>query len=860
MMISKEQLDKLPLFEGISSEAAAGVAPHLRERSFLPGEYIFFRGEPGHSMFIVVEGKVAVTLTNDEGHDYTIATLQEGSFFGELGLLAGEPRSARVKAVTAVLAAEIEQEEYAALNRAFPGFHSRLKQVLIRRVAKAKVQWQGERVKSVKGVTRCLLSVRESLNEECLPGVSPWAKDFNRLVEEIALTDAHVMISGEAGTERVFIARLLISKSGANHLPFLSLNCSTPPKVRRETSPEALEEAQESALFGHEAGSAEYATGWRRGYLDIADTGTIVLDHVEDLSPKVQARLLRYLETSSFSRIGSDQVRRSKIRIISTTTRDLDAMVRQGKFNGELLELLRGCTLRIIPLRERVEDIPAMAMEFLIRYKRRNQEQIGRFSRRAMKALVSHKWPLNFAELNTVISQAVSASQGKNVIEEEHLFFDVRSSLKPAGGINLLRKKGISQILRHRLVPGALRYLTVPFFVCLILYTLFGPREHNLGNIVAWSLLWPFLLLSIIVSGRGFCAYCPISAVSNAFAYGRKKFLSFPGVMKNYGIWIGITAFVSIFWIEHVTEAFLNPRVTGTVFLCISGSAIITALLFGKRIWCLHICPLGRMLGELAVLSIMELRANSRVCVWQCESRACLKEKNCPMGLHPGTERTRHDCILCLACAKKCKQKSVHLDLLPPHKRILAMKSWDFSRTAFVVLLTGSVLASQALRWSGSLGAFAAFDTPEVRFDGEWKYFLTGIAMTTTFAGLTFLASRVKGWAEWTRDFVHAGFAYMPLAFFGLFDIYFGQFLTRGDEIPRLSAKLLGLGNSVSGAHTAPTIAFLQIFPPILALTGGVLSFYLLRKLHAEYHLHPRSYHLHQALIILTCVAFLLIF
>ena len=159
-----------------------------------------------------------------------------------------------------------------------------------------------------------------------------------------------------------------------------------------------------------------------------------------------------------------------------------------------------------------------------------------------MNALASYGWPLNFAELNTVISQAVAVSQGKT-IEEEHIFFDIRSSLQPAGEMNLLRKKGISEFLRHRLVPEVLQYVTVPFFLCLIFYTLFGPREQNLGNIIAWSLLWPFLLLSVLVSGRGFCAYCPISAVSNAFAYGRKKFLSFTGLMKKYGVWTGIAAF-----------------------------------------------------------------------------------------------------------------------------------------------------------------------------------------------------------------------------------------------------------------------------------------------------------------------------
>ena len=451
-MISREEIDTIPFLQGISSEAAASVADHLSLRTFLPGEYVFLRGDPGHSMFIILEGKVVITLTNAEGHDYTVATLQEGSFFGELGLLAGEPRSGHVKAIFPVLAAEIDQKAYQVLNRVFPEFNARLMQLMEERVTKRKVRWQGERVKSVKGVSRSLVSHREPMNEECLPGVTQWARDLNRLVEEIASTDANVLINGEPGTERVFIARLLISKSKANCLPSLAFNCSKPPRVRREDSPSALEEAQESALFGHVTGSTSYAKGLRRGYLDIADTGTLVLDHVEDLVPKVQTLLLRYLQSSHFSRIGSNEQQKSKVRIISTTTRDLETIVEQGEFNRELFELLRGRTITIIPLRERKEDIPAMAQEFLTRYRRRNQEQVGRFSTRAMNALVAHKWPLNFAELNTVISQAVAVSPGKT-IEEEHIFFDIRSSLQPAGKINLLRRKGISRILAAQAGP-----------------------------------------------------------------------------------------------------------------------------------------------------------------------------------------------------------------------------------------------------------------------------------------------------------------------------------------------------------------------------------------------------------------------
>jgi DNA-binding NtrC family response regulator len=860
-MISREEIDKIPLFHGISSETAKSIADHFSLRIFLRGEHIYLRGEPGNSMFVILKGKVVATLTNAEGSDYTISTLREGGFFGELGLLAGEPRSEHAKAITEVLAAEIDQEAYRAFTRSFPEFNARLMQLLAKRVVKAKVQWQGDQVNSVKGVSRSLLSQREPMAEDRFPGVTKWAGEMNGLIEEIASSDSNVLIIGEPGTESVFVAQLIVSRGVWNTLPFLSLNCSNPSPGAKVTSEaggkdgnlSVIEDAQESGLFGHEPGSTLYARGWRRGYIDIADTGTLVLHDVDRLAPKVQDLLLRYLQTRCFSRIGSNKKRKSKVRIIATTARDMDVMVEQGRFNGELLELLRRRVVRLIPLRERRKDIPAVAQYFLTKYRRKNREPLNGFSKEAMKALVGHGWPLNIAELKQALDRAVAVCQG-NTIEEEHIFLDIRSSFPPAK-INLLRIEKISRFLRHKLVPGVLQFITVPFFLLLIFYTLFGPKEQNLGNVVSWSLLWPLLLLSIVLSGRGFCAYCPFSAISSAFVYRRKTFLSFPAVMKKHGIWVGIAAFVSIFWIEHVTEAFLNARVTGIVFLSISGSAIITALLFGKRIWCLHICPLGRMLGEFATLSITELRGNSEVCVNQCETQACLKERTCPMGLHPSAERTSHDCILCFACVRKCMQKSVHLDVLLPHQKILARKSWEFSRSTFAVLLVGSVLASQALTWLGGHKAF----TPSIHHGSHWESFLVLFVITIGFAVLTFMASGTRKFTAWRQNFIYAGSAYLPLAFFGFFNIYFRQFISQGNEIPRLLMKALGFRGFVSAPQITPNLVVLHALPPVFILTGCALSLYLLRKLCDQYALQPRSYRLHQVIISVVCFTFLII-
>jgi signal-transduction protein with cAMP-binding, CBS, and nucleotidyltransferase domain len=221
-MISQNELQKMSFFREMSPEATARMGGYFSLRRFPPEEYIFLRGEPADSMFFIIEGKVVVTLTNAEGSDYTIANLREGGFFGELGLLAGEPRSAHVKAVTPVLVAEIDQVRYRALTEAFPEVDTRLTQLLSRRASRAKALWQGDRVKSAKGISRSLLPNPEPMSENYYPGVSTWARDMNRVIEEIASTDTNILIVGEPGTERVFIARLIVSKDRWKDLPFIA--------------------------------------------------------------------------------------------------------------------------------------------------------------------------------------------------------------------------------------------------------------------------------------------------------------------------------------------------------------------------------------------------------------------------------------------------------------------------------------------------------------------------------------------------------------------------------------------------------------------------------------------------------------
>ncbi len=165
------------------------------------------------------------------------------------------------------------------------------------------------------------------------------------------------------------------------------------------------------------------------------------------------------------------------------------------------------------------------------------------------------------------------------------------------------------------------------------------------------------------------------------------------------------------------------------------------------------------------MLSMTELRGNSQVCVDQCETHACLKENTCPMGLLTHQQkRTGHDCGLCFACVRKQTEIASPRYSAPPSKNH-GEKFREFSRSTFAVLLVGFVLATGALRWLGDHKTFrVALVIPQIHFHGHWENFCP-LAATVGFAGLTFMASGTKGFANWSQNFVYAGYAYLPLAF-----------------------------------------------------------------------------------------------
>ena len=258
-------------------------------------------------------------------------------------------------------------------------------------------------------VNRFLSQESESGGAELL-GNSPAMENVRQLIRKVARTHATVLIHGESGTGKELVARALYLESPRASAPFIRVNCAAVP-----------ENLIESEFFGHEKGSFTGALAKREGRFELAHGGTILLDEISEISPNVQAKLLRVLQERELERVGGNRTIKVDVRVIATTNRNLESSVEKKEFRQDLYFRLNVVPIHVPPLRERLEDVPFLSEEFIKRFARKHGVPIKGFSDDAMRALKTHSWPGNVRELQNVIERAVILCGENGVLEPEHL-------------------------------------------------------------------------------------------------------------------------------------------------------------------------------------------------------------------------------------------------------------------------------------------------------------------------------------------------------------------------------------------------------------------------------------------------------
>jgi len=250
--------------------------------------------------------------------------------------------------------------------------------------------------------------VRERYKLEGIVGESPELQAVYEVVKQAAPTKATVLVLGESGTGKELIAQALHELSPRKDKPFVKVACA------------ALSETLlESELFGHERGSFTGAIGRKEGRFELADTGTLFLDEIGEISPAVQVKLLRALQTREFERVGGTQTVKVDVRLVAATNRDLAAETKAGKFREDLYYRLNVVAVTLPPLRRRKGDIPSLAAHFIDKYCQAYGKNIKGLTPGTLNAMLGHDWPGNVRELENAVERAVVLCKGTELTADD---------------------------------------------------------------------------------------------------------------------------------------------------------------------------------------------------------------------------------------------------------------------------------------------------------------------------------------------------------------------------------------------------------------------------------------------------------
>ena len=254
-------------------------------------------------------------------------------------------------------------------------------------------------VKSVRLQTerQYLISERDAeFNHYGIVGRSRAMEEVIQRAELVAQTKSTVLITGETGTGKEMVARLIHHRSAQRDMPLIKVNCAAIPETLLE-----------SELFGHVRGAFTGATMTKRGKFALADGGSIFLDEIGTLSTAIQSKLLRVLQEREFEPLGAERTQRVDVRVIAATNRDLKHMVQEGRFQEDLYYRLNVIPIELPPLRERREDVRVLIDHFVEKHRQRTGKQIEQVDEDALQALLRYEWPGNVRELENTIERAV---------------------------------------------------------------------------------------------------------------------------------------------------------------------------------------------------------------------------------------------------------------------------------------------------------------------------------------------------------------------------------------------------------------------------------------------------------------------
>ena len=313
---------------------------------------------------------------------------------------------------------------YATVDTAITAMKEGAQEYIVKPCNPEEISLLVSRIIKVKNLQRENTILRKKLarqyNFHDVISKNPRMQEVMALAHEISSLRSTVLIQGESGTGKEMVARAIHGAGDRASKPFVAVSCAA-----------LAETLLESELFGHEKGAFTGAAAQKRGKFELADSGTIFLDEIGDISSKLQCDLLRVLQERCFYRVGGNEEVHVDARVIAATHVNLQQAVADGKFRDDLYYRLNVIEIRIPPLRERREDVPLLARHFMERLGHELGKDVADFSEGALKVLMDYNWPGNVRELENAVERAMVTCRGRLLTEDDFAFLAHNGAKKP---------------------------------------------------------------------------------------------------------------------------------------------------------------------------------------------------------------------------------------------------------------------------------------------------------------------------------------------------------------------------------------------------------------------------------------------
>lgn len=795
-------LDTSEVLRPLTAETKAIVAERLAPRFVGRESIIIQQGATLTAMVFVHRGQVRVVAVNEEGGERLLDRIRAGECFGERALIAGEATAGTVIADTDALIVELPK---AALAEVLARRPDDSQQVVA--TVRAKLHTAAIRADEM-AARRAALAGDRTPSEIAIVGEDGKIVRARQTIERLAGDDRPVLVVGPQGSGRKTFARHLHRTSPRKAEPYvvLALAGMDPGRIA-------------GALFGVEA-EGDAAQG-EIGHLELLGEGTLAITHAELLDIHQQSLLAGYLRLGWFHRTHGQTTIHSKVRVVLVAT-GTEAEV-TATLAPELREALNGRTVALPPLTGRLKDIPLLAAHSLALHSAHAGRKAPALSREAIDKLVSYSWPGNVSELDSVMQRAAIVASEGAIIPADLIF--VAPPEREAHKLNVLRNDTVRQFLRHPLLFKTLVWIDIVFVAVITALTLWGawaPAGNplaefatNPGMLVTWLVWFPILPISAFLLGRIWCGVCPIAGIGDLAGRVKRYNMPVPKFLKEAGFWLLAGAFLLVDYVEELFGVADRPIATAVFLLVIVYLAVAFTVLFERKAFCHHLCPLAAVLGTYSTMGVFEVRGNKKVCQTQCGEHTCFKGtdtiEGCPLSAYPASIATNAECMMCGNCLKNCENRGVQLNLRPPLSELWHNTQPLLAMSLFAVLLVGLMAKHQfpaltfwqvrepALGWSAGASHTILF-------------FAFGCAALVLF----FLASTLSAAASQEslkQNMTHYGLAFIPLAFAGHLAHVTHEFLSEG--IDTLLAYLGKVWDAIF--HAIPIAATTSAAAPLVS-------------------------------------------